>query len=99
MGISELRPQPRAGERVLILRAEWLEHILSGAKDLEIRGAYVQEGGAWLGRRFCVLGTRGPRNQDLRGMGGAAPQTPRCERRSSLQVDVGTATTGCRAPS
>lgn len=48
--------KPRAGERILILRAEWLAHILSGEKDLEIRGARLQEGDAWLGCRSRALG-------------------------------------------
>ena len=48
--------QPRAGERILILRAEWLESILSGEKSLEIRGMRLREGDAWLGCRRLILG-------------------------------------------
>ena len=48
--------KPFAGERILILRAEWLERILSGEKTLEIRGARLREGCVWLGCRSNVLG-------------------------------------------
>ena len=48
--------EPGAGERILILRAEWLERILSGEKTLEIRGARLREGDVWLGCRSNVLG-------------------------------------------
>ena len=49
-------PQPRDGERILILRPEWLIRILNGEKDLEIRHMRLQEGDAWLGCRGRVLG-------------------------------------------
>ena len=47
---------PRFGERILILRAEWLERILDGTKTLEIRGARLREGDVWLGSRCVVSG-------------------------------------------
>ena len=47
---------PRVGERILILREEWLERILSGEKTLEIRGQRLQEGDVWLGCRSHIFG-------------------------------------------
>ena len=49
-------PQPRDGERILILRPDWLMRILNGEKDLEIRHMRLQEGDAWLGCRCIVYG-------------------------------------------
>ena len=47
---------PRFGERILILRTEWLEHILSERKALEIRGTRLREGDIWLGNNGIVYG-------------------------------------------
>jgi hypothetical protein len=47
---------PRAGDRILILRGEWLELILDGQKDLEIRGAPLSAGDVWLGTRGVIRG-------------------------------------------
>jgi hypothetical protein len=47
---------PRFGERILILRGEWLARILNGTKTLEIRGARLREGDVWLGSRCVVFG-------------------------------------------
>ena len=47
---------PRIGERILVLREEWLERILRGAKTLEVRGARLREGDIWLGCRSVVFG-------------------------------------------
>ena len=41
--------EPRHGERILVLRREWLELILSGRKKMEIRGTRLREGDVWLG--------------------------------------------------
>ncbi len=48
--------EPRAGERILVLRKEWLERILCGQKDLEIRSMRLREGDIWLGCRAMILG-------------------------------------------
>jgi hypothetical protein len=48
--------KPRAGERILILRTEFLDRVLTGEKTLEIRGKRLREGDAWLGCRSLVLG-------------------------------------------
>ena len=45
---------PLGGDRVLVLRYEWLEQILGGDKTLEIRGARLHEGDCWLGCRGTV---------------------------------------------
>jgi len=47
---------PLAGERILVLRAEWLERILDGSKDLEIRSLRMREGDIWLGCRSVIYG-------------------------------------------
>jgi len=47
---------PFAGERILVLREEWLERILDGSKDLEIRGLRMREGDIWLGCRSVIYG-------------------------------------------
>ena len=47
---------PRFGERILVLRREWLQQILDGRKTLEIRGARLREGDVWLGSRCAVFG-------------------------------------------
>ena len=47
---------PREGERILVFREEWLELILSGQKDLEIRPARLREGDAWLGCKSTIFG-------------------------------------------
>ena len=49
-------PTPRCGERILILRQEWLERILDGTKTLEIRGARLREGDVWLGSQRTISG-------------------------------------------
>ena len=53
---SRFGPEPRPGERILVLRPEWLELILSGHKKMEIRGTRLREGDAWLGCRSMVFG-------------------------------------------
>ena len=47
---------PRAGERILVLRAEWLGRILDGDKNLEIRSLRMREGDVWLGCRSVIYG-------------------------------------------
>jgi hypothetical protein len=47
---------PLAGERILVLREEWLKRILEGSKDLEIRGLRMREGDIWLGCRSVIYG-------------------------------------------
>ena len=47
---------PCPGERILILRGEWLEKILDGTKTLEIRGSRLREGDVWLGNRCRIVG-------------------------------------------
>ena len=49
-------PAPRVDERILVLREEWLEQILCGDKNLEIRGQRLREGDVWLGYRSNILG-------------------------------------------
>lgn len=49
-------PAPRVHERILVLRDEWLQRILSGEKQLEIRGKRLREGDVWLGCRSNILG-------------------------------------------
>ena len=47
---------PLQGDRILILREEWLERILNGQKDLEIRGRRLRDGDIWLGCRSTIHG-------------------------------------------
>ena len=54
--VADFGLAPRAGDRILVLREEWLERILSGEKDLEIRGRRLREGDVWLGCRSNILG-------------------------------------------
>ena len=54
--VADFGLAPRVGDRILILREEWLERILSGQKDLEIRGHRLREGDAWLGCRSNIFG-------------------------------------------
>lgn len=53
---TDFGPAPRIGERILILREEWLERILSGEKTLEVRGTRLREGDIWLGCRSRIFG-------------------------------------------
>ena len=52
----QFSPTPRVGERILILRKEWLERILEGEKTIEIRGTRLREGDVWLGNKGVVSG-------------------------------------------
>ena len=47
---------PVHGDRILILRWEWLLEILSGRKDLEIRGRYIRPGRIYLGCKKRIYG-------------------------------------------
>ena len=47
---------PCVGERILILRAQWLHRILDGTKTLEIRGQRLHEGDVWLGSQQRISG-------------------------------------------
>ena len=49
-------PDPVSGDRVLVLKREWLDMILIGDKSLEIRGAQLRQGDCWLGCRGVVYG-------------------------------------------
>ena len=46
--------EPVFGDRVLVLKREWLEMILDGRKSLEIRGARLRHGDCWLGCQGVV---------------------------------------------
>ena len=48
--------RPSVGERVLILKEDWLEKILNGRKSIEIRGVRLREGDVWLGCRGAIHG-------------------------------------------
>ena len=48
--------EPRPGERILVLRREWLDLILRGRKKMEIRGARLREGDVWLGCQSTIAG-------------------------------------------
>ena len=47
---------PQLGERILVLRPNWLELIISGEKTLEIRGRNLCAGKYWLGCRGRIDG-------------------------------------------
>ena len=49
-------PRPGVGERVLILKQDWRDKILSGRKRLEIRGARLRKGDTWLGCGGAIQG-------------------------------------------
>ena len=55
-GVANFGDAPRVGERILVLREEWLERILTGQKSLEVRGTRLREGEAWLGCRSMIWG-------------------------------------------
>ena len=48
--------RPRQGDRILILREEWLRRILSEEKILEIRGIRYSSGDYWLGCKSKIYG-------------------------------------------
>ena len=47
---------PQPGDRILVFRLHWLNLILAGEKDLEIRGRNLSGGRYWLGCRGTILG-------------------------------------------
>ena len=47
---------PSPGDRILVLRANWWNLILSGEKTLEIRGRNLSAGKYWLGTRGMIHG-------------------------------------------
>ena len=49
-------PAPLTGDRILVLKNEWLAMILDGDKTLEIRGARLRQGDCWLGCKGAVYG-------------------------------------------
>ena len=48
---------PRVGERVMVLKMEWLKSILSGEKTLELRGQRAKVGTVWLGNGATIYGS------------------------------------------
>jgi len=49
---------PRPGDRVLVLRSEWLDHILSGDKIAEVRGFRLHQGETYyLGHKSVIYGS------------------------------------------
>ena len=47
---------PQPGDRILVFRLHWLNLILAGEKDLEIRGRNLSGGRYWLGCRGTIFG-------------------------------------------
>ena len=47
---------PQHGDRILVFRLHWLNLILAGEKDLEIRGRDLSGGRHWLGCRGTIFG-------------------------------------------
>jgi hypothetical protein len=47
---------PSIGDRILVLREEWMERIMNGEKTLEVRPMRLREGDIWLGCRSCIFG-------------------------------------------
>ena len=47
---------PRRGDRILVFRLHWLNLILAGEKDLEIRSQNLSGGRYWLGCRGTIYG-------------------------------------------
>ena len=47
---------PQPGDRILVFRLHWLNLILAGEKDLEIRGRRLSGGQYWLGVRGTIFG-------------------------------------------
>ena len=39
---------PQTGDRVLLLKENWLALILAGSKSMEVRGTKTSPGGTWL---------------------------------------------------
>ena len=46
---AKSRPRPKPNDKILVLKEAWLAKILSGEKDLEIRGTPLHAGQYWLG--------------------------------------------------
>lgn len=53
---SEAAPVPVIGDRVLVVKQPWLDHILEGRKTLELRGRGCKPGHAWLGMQGRIFG-------------------------------------------
>ena len=47
---------PQPGDRILVFRLRWLNLILAGEKDLEIRSRNLSGGRYWLGCRGTIFG-------------------------------------------
>ena len=47
---------PRRGDRIIVLRLRWLNLILAGETDLEIRGRNLSGGRCWFGCRGTIFG-------------------------------------------
>jgi hypothetical protein len=52
----EIDTQPQAGDRILVLKQEWLDLILSGDKTLELRCQPLKPGLAFLGHKGVIHG-------------------------------------------
>ena len=47
---------PQVGERVMMLKSQWLHRILSGQKSMELRGQRARTGWVWLGHKNKIEG-------------------------------------------
>ena len=47
---------PKPGDRIMILKDEWVKLILSGAKTLEVRSRRYKEGSYWIGCKEKIRG-------------------------------------------
>ena len=48
--------RPKRGDRILVVRTQWIGLILSGEKTLEIRHRSLSPGKYWLGSRGVICG-------------------------------------------
>jgi len=51
-----MAPSPQPGDKILLLKQPWLDMVLLGQKNLEIRALPYASGNYWLGRKSCIYG-------------------------------------------
>ena len=49
-------PMPAIGDRIMIVKQPWLDHILAGRKTLELRSRASKPGHVWLGMQGRIFG-------------------------------------------
>ena len=55
-GNDEEERAPQRGERIMVLQWQWLVHVLSGKKTVEVRNKKIRPGHVWLGHGGKIYG-------------------------------------------